>query len=48
MRILYFVDSPHFVGGSNIVSLTQAHVMQEIRMCVKVVLPNDDSSLSLF
>lgn len=40
-KILYFLDFPFIVGGSNIVLLTQAYIMKQRGYQVKVVIPND-------
>ena len=41
MKIIYFLDYPFFVGGSNKVLLTQAFIMQQRANSVRVVIPND-------
>lgn len=41
-KILYFLDFPFIVGGSNIVLLTQAYIMKQRGYQVKVVIPNDE------
>lgn len=41
INILYFLDFPFFVGGSNKVLLTQAFLMRRRGFRVKVVIPND-------
>lgn len=40
-RVIYFLDFPFFVGGSNKVLLTQAYIMKQRGMRVVVVIPND-------
>ncbi|MDE7430766.1 MAG: glycosyltransferase [Lachnospiraceae bacterium] len=44
-KILYFLDFPLFVGGSNKVLLTQAFIMQQKGYQVKVVIPNDENGV---
>lgn len=43
MRILYFLDFPFNIGGSNKVLLTQAFIMKQKGFQVKVVIPNDEN-----
>lgn len=43
MKILYFLDFPFFVGGSNKVLLTQAFIMQQRGFQVKIIIPNDEN-----
>lgn len=40
-KVIYFLDFPFFVGGSNKVLLTQAYIMKQRGMQVVVVIPND-------
>lgn len=40
-KVIYFLDFPFFVGGSNKVLLTQAYIMKQRGMKVIVVIPND-------
>ncbi|SFL03427.1 Glycosyl transferases group 1 [Lachnospiraceae bacterium KH1T2] len=42
LRILYFLDYPHNVGGSNKALLTQAYIMSQLGAKVKIIIPNDD------
>lgn len=42
-KITYFLDFPFIVGGSNIVLLTQAHIMKQKGYKVEVVIPNDEN-----
>lgn len=44
-KILYFLDFPLFVGGSNKVLLTQAFLMKQKGYLVKVVIPNDENGV---
>ncbi len=41
MKIAYFLDSPHFIGGSNKVLLTQAYIMRNRGHKVIVIIPED-------
>lgn len=41
-KILYFLDFPFCVGGSNKVLLTQAYIMKQKGYQVKVIIPNDE------
>lgn len=41
MNILYFLDFPHCVGGSNKTTLKQAHIMSRRGNDVTVVIPDD-------
>ena len=40
-KIIYFLDFPSDIGGSNKVLLTQAYIMRQRGYQVKVVIPND-------
>ena len=40
-KIIYFLDFPFIIGGSNKVLLTQAYIMKQKGYEVKVVIPND-------
>lgn len=42
MQILYFLDLPFNIGGSNKVLMTQAFIMKQKGFQVKVVIPNDE------
>lgn len=42
-RIIYFLDFPFIIGGSNKVLLTQAYIMKQKGYEVKVVIPNDEN-----
>lgn len=44
-KILYFLDFPLFVGGSNKVLLTQAFLMKQKGYLVKVVIPNNENGI---
>lgn len=41
MRVLYFLDFPWNIGGSNKVMLTQAFIMKQRGYQVKVIIPDD-------
>lgn len=40
-KIIYFMDFPFCIGGSNKILLTQAYIMKQKGFQVKVVIPND-------
>ncbi len=42
MRIIYFLDFPNNIGGSNKVLLTQAYIMKKQGHTVSVVIPKDE------
>lgn len=44
-KILYFLDFPLFVGGSNKILLTQALIMRQKGYQVKVVIPDDKNGV---
>lgn len=43
MKILYFLDFPYNIGGSNKVLIIQAHIMQQKGCEVLVVVPDDEN-----
>lgn len=43
MKILYFLDFPFHIGGSNKVLLKQAFIMKQRGFEVKVIIPNDEN-----
>lgn len=45
LKILYFLDFPFNIGGSNKVLITQAYIMQQKGFQVKVIIPNDERGL---
>lgn len=47
MKIAYFLDFPHNVGGSNKVLLTQAYIMRKRGHRVVVVIPDDENGHAL-
>lgn len=44
-KIVYFLDFPHSVGGSNKVLLTQAYIMRRRGYQVTIVIPNDENGI---
>lgn len=41
MKILYFLDFPHAIGGACKTLLKQAHIMSQRRHEITIVIPND-------
>lgn len=44
-KVIFFLDFPFNIGGSNRVLITQAYIMQQKGFQVKVVIPNDERGL---
>lgn len=44
-KIVYFLDFPSTIGGSNKVLLTQAYIMKQKGYQVKIIIPNDEEGV---